>query len=67
VKSTPKGLAAALRARALQKRPPTDADRPPPSTLPGPKRRPLPGQLDFYGNETPGLGHPDTDDEEATP
>lgn len=47
----PAGLREALRARRLAKRTPTEADAPPPSTLPGKKVKPLPGQLDLDGNE----------------
>ena len=45
------GALEALRLRRLEKRPPTEADVPPPSTLPGPKHKPLKGQLDVYGGE----------------
>jgi hypothetical protein len=41
----PSGASEALRALRLQKRKPIDEDRPPPSTLPGPKRKPLPDQM----------------------
>lgn len=36
---------AALDALAAERRKPDDADRPPPSVLPGPKAKALPGQL----------------------
>jgi len=39
------GLREALRALAAPRRKPTDADRPPPSVLPGRKTKALPGQL----------------------
>lgn len=46
------GLTAALRARKARKGPPDPVhDQPPPRPLPGPKRKPLRGQLDFDGNE----------------
>jgi hypothetical protein len=41
----PPGIAAARRALKLEKRKPNDDDRPPPSKFPGPKRKPLPGQM----------------------
>jgi hypothetical protein len=46
------GMVAALRALRLQKRRPTDDDRPPASTFPGPKRKPLAGQM-ALGEEAP--------------
>jgi hypothetical protein len=39
------GLREALRARRLPARPPTEDDRPPMQPLPGPRRKPLPGQM----------------------
>jgi hypothetical protein len=33
-------------------RPPDDGDRPPASTLPGRKRKPLPGQLDLFAEDS---------------
>jgi hypothetical protein len=45
----------ALRAYKLPKRKPTDDDRPPPSTFPGKKSKPLPGQTDLFGGEVPGV------------
>jgi hypothetical protein len=42
-----RGLTEALRARRLPKREPRDNDRPPVKPLPGPKARPLPGQLNL--------------------
>jgi hypothetical protein len=47
------GMREATRALALPKRKPTDADRPPVSTLPGPRAQVLPGQLDLFGNASP--------------
>jgi hypothetical protein len=44
-KVNPPGLTAALRARRLEKREPTERDRPPPQPFPGPRRKPLPGQM----------------------
>jgi hypothetical protein len=44
-RKSPRGLSEALRARGLPQRKPTEHDRPPPQPLPGPKARPLPGQL----------------------
>jgi hypothetical protein len=41
------------RRRRARKGPPTEADRPPVVVADGPKRKPLPGQLDFDGRETP--------------
>jgi hypothetical protein len=49
----PPGLCEALRLSRLPKRKPTEADRPPPSTLPGRKTRPLPGQLSLVDETTP--------------
>ena len=40
-------LTAALQAHKLPKRAPTEADRPPTSTLPGRKVKVLPGQLEL--------------------
>jgi hypothetical protein len=45
------GLREALRALRLAKRAPTESDAPRPSTFPGRKMKPLPGQLDLDGNE----------------
>jgi len=45
------GLAEALRLLRLEKRKPTEADRPPTSTLPGRKVKPLPGQLSLGAEE----------------
>ena len=45
---------AACAARAkkrLRTGQPSVTDQPPPSTFPGPKRKPLPGQLDLFGNQ----------------
>ena len=42
-----RGLTEALRARRLSMRKPAEHDRPPPAPLPGPKARPLPGQLNL--------------------
>ena len=47
------GLQDALRALTAQKRKPIDDDRPAPP--PGRKPKPLAGQLDLDGQETPGL------------
>jgi hypothetical protein len=47
------GMRAALRALEQRRGEPADEDRPPPSTFPGPKVNPLPGQLDLYGGEVP--------------
>jgi hypothetical protein len=44
------GVRAALRARKLEKRTPTEADARP-SSLPGRKVEPLRGQLDLDGDE----------------
>ena len=41
------GLTAAIRSLRAARRKPDDSDRPPPSTLPGPKPKILPGQLTF--------------------
>ena len=46
-------------ARTAKKGKPTDADAPLPTPLPGRKHKPLPGQLDLAGKETPGLGFSD--------
>ena len=57
------GLQAAIRlADAARKgllRKPTEHDRPPPSTLPGQQRKPLPGQTDLFGGEIPLPEEPD--------
>lgn len=45
------GLLDALRLLKLEKRRPTDADRPPVIPMPGRKVRPHRGQLDLDGNE----------------
>jgi hypothetical protein len=45
VKTDSAGVHEALRATRLPARRPTDEDRPPPQSLPGPKRKPLPGQM----------------------
>jgi len=50
------GLAEALRLLRLEKRRPTEADRPPPSTLPGRKLRPLAGQLELGAEPEETLG-----------
>jgi hypothetical protein len=42
-----RGLTEALRARTLPKGQPTEHDRPPVKPLPGPKARPVPGQLNL--------------------
>jgi hypothetical protein len=42
---TSRGLADAVRARGLRKGKPSEHDRPPVQPLPGPRTRPLPGQL----------------------
>jgi hypothetical protein len=44
-------LTETLRLLGLPKRKPTDADRPPVSTLPGRKVKPLPGQLELGQDE----------------
>ena len=46
------GLAETLQVLKLPARKPTDADRPPVTSTPGPKIKPLRGQLDLDGNET---------------
>jgi hypothetical protein len=57
---TSRGLSEALRARGLSKRKPTEHDRPRPQPPPGPKIRPLPGQLSLddasVGDERPAQG-----------
>jgi hypothetical protein len=45
IKSDNPGLRDAVRAKRLPARPPTEGDRPPPQPFPGPKRKPLPGQI----------------------
>lgn len=45
------GLAAALRALRAKRRPPTEADRPPLTTFPGPRIPVLPGQLGLFDDE----------------
>jgi hypothetical protein len=52
-KPNPAGVSAALRALKLQKRKPDDHDRPPPSTFPGQKRKPLPGQMTLGEDDQP--------------
>jgi hypothetical protein len=42
-------------AKSGRKGPPSEADAPRATPLPGRKHKPLPGQLDLAGNETPGL------------
>ena len=59
------GLVEATRLLKARKGKPTDADRPSPRPLPGPKRKPLPGQLDLYSNETPGVEVPDGEETPA--
>lgn len=46
------GLAEAWRLLGARRGKPTNADIPRPTAAPGPKRKPLPGQLDLDGNET---------------
>ena len=48
------GVREALRALRLERRPPTEADRPPASTFPGRKERRLRGQLDLLGSPMSG-------------
>jgi hypothetical protein len=49
------GLREALRMHGLPRRKPTEADRPPPQPLPGPKPNHIPGQLELTdtGEERP--------------
>jgi hypothetical protein len=47
------GLREALHALGLPRRKRAEADRPPPSTFPGRKTRPLPGQLSLLDETTP--------------
>ena len=47
------GLREAKRALGKRTGKATDADRPPITPLPGPKRKPVPGQLDVFGREAP--------------
>jgi hypothetical protein len=51
--STRPGMRDALRACKLAKRKPTEDDRPPASTFPGPKPKLLPGQIDLFGGRSP--------------
>jgi hypothetical protein len=59
------GLTEALQALTLPTGGPTEADRPEPRPFPGHKEKALPGQIDIFGNTTPGWELPR--DEEATP
>ena len=45
------GLREALQALKKRKAPATEGDRPPVTPAPGPRRKILPGQLDFDGTE----------------
>lgn len=48
---TSPGLEQARAALKKRKGAPAEHDRPPVTPAPGPKRKPLPGQLDIHGNE----------------
>jgi hypothetical protein len=55
------GVQAALAALRLRRGPPDESDRPPLSTFPGGKRKPLSGQIDIFGREHDPRPHPSDD------